>query len=304
MHTLTKLAVEAALTTLLAASVCSVARAKGFCIPDSTEPVPVRALPANGVYYPSRCHAMLHQMLSYAKLVSTDSTCAGFVSFFVSRYRKEAYVHVSDGTIGGGFGSRAQLIIGFSVSPDGQLLNQTSLRSAELRVCFSTDKPGLSIQYALQVYPERGGAPPTQGEVSSQVIAMNRLPKTYASAEDFVGRVLLEGKYRSRKKTSGSWAQLEFLPEGDLVVTLAGGQRLAMIYDVESDEYCREKEYGDSTDYVHLEHLVYGTKPFAFKRTLDGLTLQPARLFAVDAQCQYVLTPDKDAPVLLFDKMN
>ena len=241
-------------------------------------------------------------MLSYAKMVSTDSTCAGFVSFFVSRYRKEAYVHVSDGTIGGGFGSRAQLIIGFSVSPDGQLLNQTSLRSAELRVCFSTDKPGLSVQYALQVYPESRAAPPTQGEVSSQVIAMNRLPKTYASAEDFVGRVLLEGKYRSRKKTSGSWAQLEFLPEGDLVVTLAGGQRLAMIYDVESDEYC--KKYGDSTDYVHLEHPAYGARPFAFKRTLDGLTLQPARLFAVDAQCQYVLTPDKDAPVLSFDKIN
>ena len=303
MHTLTKLAAEAALTTLLVASVCSVARAKGFCIPNSTEPVPVRALPANGIYYPSRCDAMLHQMLSYAKMVSTDSTCAGFVSFFVSRYRKETYVHVSDGTIGGGFESKAQLIVRFSVSPDGQLLNQTILRNAELRVCFSTDKPGLSVQYALQVYTEGGAAPPTQGEVSSQVIAMNRLPKTYASAEDFVGRVLLEGKYRSRKKTSGrSWAQLEFLPEGDLIVTVAGGQRLAMIYDVESDEYC--KEYGDRTDYVHLEHPVYGTKPFAFKRTRDGLTLQAARLFAVDAQCQYVLTPDKDAPVLLFDKIN
>ena len=247
---------------------------------------------------------MLHQMLSYAKMVSTDSTCAGFVSFFVSRYKKETYVHVSDGTIGGGFGSKAQLIVRFSVSADGHLLHQTTLRNAELRVCFSTDKPsGLSVQYALQVYPESRAAPPTQGEVSSQVIAMNRLPKTYASAEDFVGRVLLEGKYRSRKKTPGtSWTQLEFLPEGDLVVTLAGGQRVAMIYDVESDEYC--KEHGDSTDYVHLEHPVYGTQPFAFKRTRDGLTLQAARLFAVDAQCQYVLTVDKGAPVLLFDKTN
>jgi hypothetical protein len=71
---------------------------------------------------------------------------------------------------------------------------------------------------------------------------------------------------------------------------------------LESDEYC--KEHGDSTDYVHLEHPVYGTQPFAFKRTRDGLTLQAARLFAVDAQCQYVLTPDKDTPVLLFDKTN
>jgi hypothetical protein len=300
---LIKPAAEAALTALLVASVCSVAGAKGFCIPDSTEPVPVRALPAKGIYYPSRCDAMLHQMLSYAKMVSADSTCAGFVSFFVSRYRNEIYVHVSDGTIGGGFESKAQLIVRFSVSPDGQLLNQTSLRNAELRVCFSMDKPGLSVQYALQVYPESRAAPPTQGEVSSQVTAMNRLSKTYASAEDFVGRVLLEGEYRSRKKTSGSsWAQLEFLPEGELVITLASGQRLAMIYDVESDEYC--KEYGNNADYVHLEHPVYGTKPFAFKRTRGGLTLQAARLFAVDAQCRYALTPDKGAPVLLFDKSN
>jgi len=302
VHTLTKLAAEAALTALLVASVCSVARAKGFCIPNSTEPVPVSALPTNGIYYPSRCDAMLHQMLSYTKMVSADSVCAGFVSFFVSRYGKETYVHVSDGTIGGGFGGKAQLIARFSVSPDGQLLNQTTLRNAGLRVCFWTARAGLAVQYAVQVSPESGEASPAQGEVSSQVIAMNRIPKTYASAEEFVGRVLLEGKYRSRKKASGSsWAQLEFLPEGDLVLTLAGGQRLEMIYDVEGDEYC--KEYGDSKDYVHLEHPVYGTKPFAFRRTRDSLTLQAARLFAVDAQCQYVLTSDKEAPVLLFDKI-
>ena len=118
-----------------------------------------------------------------------------------------------------------------------------------------------------------------------------------------MGRVLLEGKYRSRKKvSSSSWAELDFLPAGVVIITTGVGQRVALSYAVEGEEYY--KKHGDSTDYVHLEHDTIGTKSFGFERTSASLTLRAARVFAVDAECQYLLTPNNDAPVLLFDKVN